>query len=192
VEYPGDGKVVKMCQKNNRQGYEMLFNRYRRYIYTICWRSTGHEQDALDLTQEVLLKIVRNIGSFDSERPLTPWIRRITVNICINFSRGVSREILTDFTDAESAGGNIADENEATMPEQSHIKNENKKMVDDALASLPGKERTVLIMRHMEDRSYAEIAGIMNVPEGTIKTWIFRGRRMLKRALEDMKLWKGV
>lgn len=189
MEYPSDDKIVKMCQKNSREGYELLFDRYRRYIYTICWRSTRNEQDALDLSQDILMRIVKHIGAFDARKPLTPWIRRIAVNVCINFARGPTREILVDYSDPDSGVPDVADSDPMGMPEKKQMMAEDKKMIGEALSKLPGNERTALVLRHMEDRSYAEISSIMQVPEGTVKTWIFRGRRLLKAQLEQMNVW---
>jgi RNA polymerase sigma-70 factor (ECF subfamily) len=191
VEKTPDEKIVKLCQKNSREGFEMLFDRYRRYVYTICRRSTRHEQDALDLTQEVLWKIVRGIGGFDSKKPLTPWIRKITVNCCINHARDKEREreYPVDFLDPACGIPEAVDEDLARSPERHRQTTEDRQRIGKALASLPGRERTAIILRHMEDRSYAEIAKLMDAPEGSVKTWIFRGRRMLKKELEDMQVW---
>jgi RNA polymerase sigma-70 factor, ECF subfamily len=189
VDKTPDERIVKLCQKNSREGFEMLFDRYRRYIYTICRRSTRHEQDALDLTQEVLWKIVRSIGGFDSSRPLTPWIRRIAVNCCINHARMPEREQPADFLDPACGIPEAVDADPARSPEQHRQMTEDRQRIGKALASLPGPERTAVILRHLEDRSYSEIAKIMDAPEGSVKTWIFRGRRMLKKELEDMQVW---
>ena len=189
MDNPGDQTIVRLCQKNRREGFDLLFDRYRRYIYTICFRSTRNEQDALDLTQEVLWRIVRSIGRFDPKKPLTPWIRRISVNVCINHARAPDREQPTNFQDAENGIPEVADEDPDRLPEQHHQRLELRERISEALATLPGPERTALILRHMEDRSYQEIAKMMEAPEGSVKTWIFRGRRLLKKKFEDMKIW---
>jgi len=189
VDNPGDDRIVRLCQKNSREGFELLFGQYRRYIYTICRRSTRNEQDALDLTQDVLWKIVRNIGRFDPKKPLTPWIRRIAVNVCINHARAPDREQATDFLDPDSGVPEAVDADPERSPEQHHLMSEEKGKIGEALSSLPGPERTALILRHMEDRSYSEIAKLMEAPEGSVKTWIFRGRRMFKKKLEELKIW---
>ena len=190
VDNPGDERIVRLCQKNSREGFELLFDRYRRYIHTICFRSTRNEQDALDLTQDVLWRIVRGIGRFDPKKPLTPWIRRITVNVCINHARAPDREQATDFLDPENGIPEAVDENPDNAPERHHQMTEEKERIGEALANLPGPERTAVILRHMEDRSYAEIARLMDAPEGSVKAWIFRGRRLLKKKLEEMRIWE--
>lgn len=184
-----DGRIVRLCQKNSREGFELLFDRYRAYVYTICFRSTRNEADALDLTQDVLWRIVRSIGRFDPKKPLTPWIRRITVNVCINHARAPDREQATDFLDPDSGVPEPVDDMPERSPEQHHLMTEQKERIGAALATLPGPERTALILRHMEERSYQEIARLMEAPEGSVKTWIFRGRRLLKKKLEDMGVW---
>jgi RNA polymerase sigma-70 factor (ECF subfamily) len=189
VEKTGDETIVRLCQKNRREGFESLFDRYRRYIYTICFRSTRNEQEALDLTQEVLWRIVRSIGRFDPKKPLTPWIRRIAVNVCINHARAPDREQDTDFQDMAVGMPDVVDESPDRSPEQHQQQSELRERISGALATLPGPERTALILRHMEDRSYQEISKIMEAPEGSVKTWIFRGRRLMKKKLEDMKIW---
>lgn len=184
-----DDRIVRLCQKNSREGFELLFDRYRAYIWTICFRSTRNEADALDLTQDVLWRVVRSIGRFDPRKPLTPWVRRIAVNVCINHARAPDREQPTDFLDPDNGMPEAVDDSVERSPERHHLLSEQKERIGEALAALPGPERTALILRHMEERSYQEIARIMEAPEGSVKTWIFRGRRMLKKQLEAMDVW---
>jgi len=76
VEVP-DQKIIKLCKKNKREGFELLFKKYERYIYSICYSYTYSQQDALDLVQEVFLRIYRNFEKVDEKKPVSPWIKKL-------------------------------------------------------------------------------------------------------------------
>ncbi len=80
-------KIIKLCKENRREGFELLFKRFENYIYKICKSFTYSKEDALDIMQEVFLKIYKSFESFDAKKSLSPWVKRITVNTCINYKR---------------------------------------------------------------------------------------------------------
>ena len=101
-----DNELVRLCKKNRREGYELLFKKYQRYIYSICFGFTGVKEDALDLTQEVYFKLYRSMAGFEQGRPLLPWIKRITTNTCLNFVRkdgGTSVELMEHHESGDNA-----------------------------------------------------------------------------------------
>lgn len=184
-----DEKIVRLCHKNHRDGYRLLFDKYRRYVYTLCYRSTFNQEDATDLVQEVFLRIFKALPRFDEKRPLLPWIKKISVNTLISFSqRKHDNEVSTDFSEDTQAALILADSHEA--PEEKAQSRETKTLIEASITELPGNERAAVLLRHFEGRSYDEIARLMGCPLGSVKTYLYRARRMLRESLIRKGLWE--
>lgn len=185
-----DQRIVRLCKKDSREGYRMLYENYHRYVYTLCYRSTYHHEDAMDLVQEVFLKAFKGMERFDESKPLQPWIKKIAVNVCVNHSnRKPQNEISCDFQEDASLG--LTDEaHDDEKPENSIENKETRSIIEKAITQLPGNERTVIILRHFENKSYEEIAKLMACPLGTVKTYIYRARKLLKEALVNQGVWE--
>ena len=180
-----DQKIVSLCKKNSSEGFDMLYQAYHRYVYTICYRSTYNTEDAKDLLQEVFIKVYRNIGSFAQSKPLLPWIRKITVNVCINHKQRAKTENLS--LDLESFRNTVSAEEDIQSTVISGLM---LSSVEKAVSTLPANERMAVILRHFDERSYDEIAGLMDRPVGTIKTYLYRGRRMIRDKLKQEGFWE--
>ncbi len=184
-----DEKIVRLCKKNNRDGYRMLYDKYKRYVYTLCYRSTFNQEDATDLLQEVFLKVFKALPRFDERKPLLPWIKRIAVNLLINYSKRNSRnEICTDFLEEDQGALIPADYQES--PEERFQRVERFSAIEKSIVELPGNERTAIILRHFEGKSYEEIARLMTCPLGSVKTYLYRARRLLREKLIKKGLWE--
>lgn len=182
-------KLIKLCKQQNKDALNSIYLKYEKYIYKICYNYTHSKEDALDLLHDIFIKILNGIEKFDENRPLLPWIKRITVNTCINFKRkkrsSISLdEVMTDngqtLKDAIASQFNL--ENYILFQDTSNIINEEISKIED-------KYRLPLILRHLHDMSYEEISNYMDIPLGTIKTNIYRGRKQLKANLELRGLW---
>jgi RNA polymerase sigma factor (sigma-70 family) len=84
-------KIIKLCKQSRREGFELLFKKFENYIYKICYSYTYSKEDALDIMQEAFLKIYKSFESFDGKKALSPWVKRITVNTCLNYTRDNSK-----------------------------------------------------------------------------------------------------
>lgn len=177
-------KIVKLCKQGSKEGYELLFLKYRHFIYGVCFQYVGSREDALDLTQEVFIKLYKNFHHFDDTRPLLPWVKRIAVNTCLNHVGNKPLELLptedlaATVSDPSNPGENI--ELEATSD-----------ALKKAVQELPQQERMALVLRHSQQMSYAEIGHAMGCPEGTIKTYIFRARNLLRAKLKTAGILEG-
>ncbi|NNU77448.1 RNA polymerase sigma factor [Clostridium estertheticum] len=162
-----------------------LFKIYERYIYSICYSYTQNEQDSLDIVQEIYMKVFKNISSFDEDRPFRPWIRRITVNTCLNFKRNIKSNVIS--LNYEYASGLclkdtiVSDYN----LEEEVQKKELKKIIKNGLINLPSNYRMVIALRYFDDLSYLEISELLNRPLGSIKTDLYRAKAILKKQLEN-------
>lgn len=175
-------RIIKLCKQGSKEGYELLFNKYRRFIYSVCWHYVGSKEDALDLTQEVFIKLYRNMATFDESRPLLPWIKRIAVNTCFNYSRGP-----TDFILKEDAAASLTNHD---TPEDQVVFQSTKHEVQLAIKGLPDNERMALVLRHVQGLNYGDIGEVMGCPLGTVKTYIFRGRNLLREKLKAAGIWE--
>ena len=135
----------------------------------------------MDLTQEVYLKIYGAIQSFDESRPLLPWIKRIAVNTCLNHKRQ-QRLPVEELLERHQV-------DEGSSPEKVLMRESDHNALQEAITTLPERERMAMVLRHIKGLSYEEVAAAMNCPLGTVKTYLYRGRNTLRRILRDSGVW---
>jgi RNA polymerase sigma-70 factor (ECF subfamily) len=169
----------------SRKEFEELFQQYKGYVYAICYRYCGTKQDALDLTQDVFLKILKNWDKADAGKELKPWIRRITVNTCLNFKRDKKQALSLDAGEEElSLLDQVAGPEDTEETVLNHL---NGERLDKLVSELRPVQRTAIILRHYEGLSYKQIAKTMKKPEGTVKTYLYQGRKVLAEKLNEGK-----
>jgi RNA polymerase sigma-70 factor (ECF subfamily) len=170
-----------------------LVKAHHRRVYGLCYRFTGSSQDAEDLTQEVFLKLYGNLTSFDLARgSFQVWISTLTRNLLVDHFRRTRQQRATDSLDA---GWNETDElkpidrleDQGKTPHDKAVQRELERMVQEALTKISPELREAVILRDLQDLDYKEIAQILHVPEGTVKSRISRGRAELARILERNK-----
>ena len=181
-----DALVTALCQ-GEEQAYEILIQRYQQPVYNLVCRLMSDPADASDIVQEVFLKVFRNIGKFRGNSSLKTWIYRIAVNEAYNhrrwFSRHLRREVaLAADTDAPSYADSLADP--GRTPYDLAADHETRALVGAALENLNPKFRAAVVLRDIEDLSYEEIAVVLEVSLGTVKSRILRGREALRKVLE--------
>lgn len=166
--------------------------RFHRRIYNICYRFAGSADDAQDLTQEVFIKVYRTVGSFDGEKAsFNTWVTTVTRNLLVDHFRKTRNDRATDSIDAAQG----TDEDGPTLAErlptdgsespQIHMESRDRReMVHRALQQISPDLREAVILRDLQDMDYREIAQVLKVPEGTVKSRINRGRAELARLLQ--------
>lgn len=177
-----DAVLVNTTLKGDLGAYDTLVERYQRQVYSIAYRFVGNSEDAKDLTQEAFLRGFTRLNTFRQDASFRSWICRITSNLCIDRIR--SRKGGDAFSleqELENGWEPIACRDQ--MPEQQAIRNVVEKSVQDAVMSLPQQYRAVVVLRHLQDWSIAEIAEKLQLPEGTVKTHLFRARAILHKRL---------
>ncbi|WP_010243534.1 RNA polymerase sigma factor [Acetivibrio cellulolyticus] len=188
-----DQKIIKLCKKNKREGFDLLFKKYERYIYTICYSYTYSQQDALDLVQEIFLRIYRNFERVDEKKPISPWIKRIAVNVCINFKRDNKNKVSElSIHSSTDEGENTLEEtvSDGCFTEDEVVYLDTKKVLEESIMELPKEVKMAVLLRHIKGLSYNEISELMECPVGTIKTYIFRGKKLLKDSLVRKGVWE--
>ena len=170
---------------------------HQKRVYGLCYRFTGNAADAEDLTQDVFLKIYLNLASFDSARGSLPvWITTMTRNMLIDHFRRTRNQRVTgsldegwEQADDERPRRSAADRLAAKepSPHEAAAQGELRKMIEKALGKVRLEWREAVILRDLQDLDYKEIALVLGIPEGTVKSRISRGRAELARLLERTK-----
>ncbi len=183
-----DKSILQRCKKNDKNAFAELFKFYQNYLFKICFSYVHNEQEALDLIQEIFIKLYKNIYKYDERYPFHPWIRRITVNTCINEKRKQSPILVPLSTDDESK--NIEDQLAAEQDIEQEVENHDMaRIIKEHIDCLQEKQRMVIILRYYEDLSYEEIAELLHMPLGTVKTNLYRAKNALKdRLYEAVKM----
>lgn len=185
-----DAGILKIYNKNKHQGLELLYERYKKYVYTIAYHYAGNREDALDLTQEVFVSIFKSLDNFKVEFSLLPWVKKITVNKSLNFLR--DKKHAESLNQTNENGSAIQDLISSTSSIESQLLYvDTKQSLAKAIKNLPPKERMVIILRHTKGLKYEEISKIMDIPLGTVKTFLHRGRRHIKESMKKDGIWEG-
>ena len=160
--------------------------RHTRRIYNICYRFTGNRTEAEDLSQDVFLRVYRTLGSYRSAHGgFATWATSVTRNLLIDHYRRTKRDRITDSLDDKMP---VVENKEAAgrRPDEQALLGELSKQVQNALTRLSPELREAVILRDLQQLEYAEIQTVLEVPEGTVKSRINRGRIELARILQQM------
>jgi RNA polymerase sigma-70 factor, ECF subfamily len=185
--------VVQRCLDGDSGAWTELVKAHHRRIYALCYRFTGSAHDAEDLTQDVFLKVYGNLTAFDLARgSLQTWITTLTRNLLVDHFRRTKQQRATDSMDAgwdDSDDLTIAARLSTSGPTQHDraAQKEIAKMVQEALTRISPELREAVILRDLQDLDYKEIAQVLRIPEGTVKSRISRGRAELARILDRNK-----
>ncbi len=186
--------LVRRCMAGDQQAWQQLVLSQHRRIYAICYRFTGSATDAEDLTQDVFLKLYRNLASFDGQKgSFQTWITTLARNLLVDHFRRTRLDRASDSLDAsltdDEDGPSMADRLADTRPSQeAHAAGlELKVKIQHALAQLSPELREAVVLRDLEDMDYKDIAQVFRIPEGTVKSRISRGRGELARLLKRIE-----
>ena len=182
-----ESSIVSQCLSGNETAWEELIRLHTRHVYALCYRFTGSGSEAQDLTQEVFLRVFRTLKSFRSnEGSFGTWLTRLTRNLLIDHYRRTRQARATDsiedrlLTLEEEGSG-------AVKPDQALAGREASELLQRALQRLSPDLREAVILRDLQEMEYREIAQVLGVPEGTVKSRINRGRTELGRLLRNRK-----
>ena len=183
-----DSNLVERCIGGDDAAWEELVRQHTRRVYGLCYRFTGSDSEAQDLTQEVFLRIFRSLRSFrSSEGSFVTWLARLTRNLLIDHYRRTRQERVTDSIEEQLP---MLEEHIAASarPEGMVAGREASEILQVALQKLSPELRETVILRDLQEMEYREIAQVLKVPEGTVKSRLNRGRAELARVLRKQKL----
>jgi RNA polymerase sigma-70 factor (ECF subfamily) len=184
-----DERLIFGLQAGDENSYERLIERFQAPVYNLAWRLLNDPADASDVVQEVFLKVFRNIGGFRRDSSLRTWVYRIAVNESHNRRRWLFRHrrgetgLEETFDDSDGREKPLMDAGET--PFDFTMNREAQLLLEEGLAAINPVFRASLVLREMEEMSYEEIAEILEVSLGTVKSRIMRGREALRRYLAN-------
>ena len=183
-----DGELVRTAVSGREAAFEELVRRYQRPIASYVYRMVGDYDAALDLTQEVFIKVYNSLSRYRSEFKFSTWIYKIAHNTAIDHLRRhtVRDQIMT--ADGDGPRCEIAIESRRLTPEQESEREERRSEIESVVQSLPAAYRELIVLRHSHDLSYDEIAEVTGLPLGTVKNRLFRARE----AMRDLLIQRGI
>ncbi|MFQ6057676.1 MAG: sigma-70 family RNA polymerase sigma factor [Anaerolineae bacterium] len=183
-----EGELIARTLEGDKGAFGALVQRYEGAIFNMAYRMTGQREAARDLAQETFLRAYRALGSFQQDKPFAPWLYRIAINLCLNWQKKRRLPQVSLDLPLATAEGEVALElpDETAAPEVVFARREFQARLRQEIAALPPDFRAVIELRHFEELSYQEMAQVLDVPLSTVKTRLFRARRMLRDRVEDM------
>jgi RNA polymerase sigma-70 factor (ECF subfamily) len=183
-----DLQLVERCLGGQEAAWEDLVRVHTRRVYSICYRFTNSDSEAQDLTQDVFLRVFKNLKSFRSGEGLfIVWLTRLTRNLLIDHYRRTRMDRATESIEDQTSA---LEENTAAIARTDGMLagREASELLQAALQKLSPELRETVILRDLEELEYREIAQTLNVPEGTVKSRLNRGRAELARVLRRQKI----
>ena len=181
-----DEELVALSQGGADEAYGVLVERYSDYVFTIAARILGDDEDACDAAQETFVRAYRAIGRFRGDAKFSSWLYRIAANRALTHLKRRRRRAPAVDIDAGPHIESVIDvEPRRTRPDQLVIDAEFRTRVRAAVAQLPDQYRAVVTLFYLEQRSYKEVAEVLGLPMGTLKTHLHRARAMLRRIISE-------
>lgn len=183
-----DGELVQTAVAGREASFEELVRRYQRPIAAYVYRMVGDYDSALDLTQEVFIKVYNSLARYRSEFKFSTWIYKIAHNAAIDHLRrhAVREQALIGSVDGERR--EVAIESRRPTPEQESERRERRLEIESVVQLLQASYRELIVLRHSHDLSYDEIAEVTGLPLGTVKNRLFRARE----AMRDLLVQRGI
>lgn len=176
-----EAQIVRRVMQGDVNAFETLVTEYEKGVYAIAQRMTGNPEDAADMTQETFIKAYNSLHSFRGDSKFSVWLYRIASNVCLDFLRSRSRKptvsLSVEDDEGEETELDIADESQS--PELLLERGLTRDAVRRGLQALPPDYRQILLLREIQGLSYEEIADVLRIEVGTVKSRIFRARKRL-------------
>ena len=188
-----DQQIVELARKGRESAYRELIGRYQRPVFSLIYRLVRDREKAEDLAQDTFIKVLNAIDRYDPTFKFSSWIFKIAHNTALDQLRRREPETLSldgsphARTAAEVEASTITPASTDENPEQYTASKEIGGVIEQAIDRLRPEYRTAILLCHVEGRAYEEIAQIMDVPLGTVKTYIHRARNELKVELEHLR-----
>jgi RNA polymerase sigma-70 factor, ECF subfamily len=176
--------LIQRCLRGDQAAWEQIVKQHWRKVFNVAYKFVGKHDEAEDLTQDIFLKIFKSLDTFDRRANFQTWLISVSRNLCIDHYRSVrkERETIDRQVDANELTPAAPDAGPIAALEQA----DRVTLLRHALATLPETLRTAVVMRDLQELSYQEIADRLNLPEGTVKSRINRGRTELARQVRKL------
>jgi RNA polymerase sigma-70 factor (ECF subfamily) len=176
-----DSDLVASAVTGLEGSFEELVRRYQRPISAYVYRMVGNYESALDLTQEIFIKVYNSLRRYNSEFKFSTWIYKIAHNSAVDHLRRTSTREQSIIAGTESDNFELPIESGRLTPEQESERKERRIEIESVIRTLPGNYRELVILRHAQDLTYEEIVEVTGLPLGTVKNRLFRAREMMRQ-----------
>jgi RNA polymerase sigma-70 factor (ECF subfamily) len=188
-----DADVARLAQQGREAAFRELVRRYERPVFSLVFRMVRDTATAEDLAQDTFIKVLNHIDKYRSEFKFSSWLFKIANNVAIDHLRRRQLDTISmdgspnasTAADVEATSFDIADKSESALDEMAA--KELGSAIERAIGALRPEYRSCIMLRHVEGRSYEEIAATLDLPLGTVKTYIHRARHQLREALEHLR-----
>lgn len=182
-----DHDHIRRAIRGDQKAFRKLQDKYYLAIYNLIYRMISEKEEVEDLTQEAFIKAFASLSTFSEEYAFSTWLYKIATNNCIDYIRRKKLQAFSINRPIATKDDEVTFElpDSTYEPDRDIISHQRKKLVEEAILSLPTKYREVIRLRHSEEKEYQEIAEILNLPLGTVKAHIFRARELLYKYLKD-------
>lgn len=179
-------ELIKKAIEGDESAYSKLLENYRAAIFNLLYKMVRNREETEDLVQEAFMKAFKALPSFNEEYAFSTWLYKIAINNCIDHMRKKRLKTYSINKPVQSKDGELGREfPDTSMSPDKHILSvEKSKIIETAIDELPENYKIAIVLRHSEEKSYEEIAQLLNIPLGTVKARIFRAREMLKKKLK--------
>jgi RNA polymerase sigma factor (sigma-70 family) len=182
-----DSVLIRRALEGDQRSFRRLRAKYHDAIFNLIARMIRNREEVEDLTQEAFIKAFGSLRSFNEEYAFSTWLYKIATNNCIDHIRKKKLHTFSIDKPIESKDSDYTFElpDSTYEPDREIIDSQRKRLLQEAIDSLPAKYRRVIVLRHTEEKEYQEIAKLLRLPIGTVKAHIFRAREMLYKYLRD-------
>lgn len=184
-----DDVLVKKAIGGDEQAYRKLVDKYERALFYHILKMVKDREQVEDLVQESFVKAFDNLNSYSTNYAFSTWLYRIATNHTIDYLRKKKLQTLSIDEPVKTKDGEMQMQlpDDSAEADRKIIREQRQEIVQNAIEDLPDKYRKVIEMRHMEEKSYQEIADVLDLPLGTVKAHIFRARELLYKALKEKR-----
>jgi RNA polymerase sigma-70 factor (ECF subfamily) len=177
--------LIQRCLQGDQAAWESIVRQHWRKVFNVAYKFVGKHDEAEDLTQDIFLKVFKSLDTFDRRANFQTWLVSVSRNLCIDHYRSVRKERETIDRDVDAADLSPVSREESPMAALE--RRDRVTLLRQALAELPDTLRTAVLMRDIQELSYQEIADQLDLPEGTVKSRINRGRTELARQVRKLR-----
>jgi len=185
-----ESEWIRRVQRGEREAFEPLVERYQKRVFSLVYHLVRRRDEVEDIAQEILIKAFRGIRGYNFQASFGTWLSRIAVNHCYDYLRREQKARLAYYWQIGEEGSRAIEGQAQSLPEGAldlEEESEARDLAEKLLARAPAEDRTILVLKELEDRSVEEIAAILQLRPNTVKVRLHRAR---KRMLEDWKRWR--
>ena len=185
VQAPSVDELIERCLAGDQHAWEQIVRLHWRKVFNVAYKFVGKHDEAEDLTQDIFLKIFKSLSTFDRRANFQTWLISVGRNLCIDHYRSVRKERETIDRDVDP--GDLMPVSVEVSPYAALEARDRVSMLREAMTSVPDTLRTAVLLRDIQELTYQEIADQLELPEGTVKSRINRGRTELARQIKRLK-----